>query len=460
MARYIRTGFAGTVLVGPIVLAADATAATGLTITQAQTRLSKNGGDPAQKHEATSASHNENGYYDVTLDATDTGTVGELRMMIVGTAALSYVVDFTVLSTAVYDWLFGTVAPSVVGDIMKVSSGTGANQISLSSGVAAASVAAVGTPVALDGGTATIAGMLTKLADDNGGATFDATVSSQDKINTRLPAALTANGNIKASLMEILATALTETAGLIAAAFKNFFNVATPTGTVNSLPAATPTAGALITAGTGTAQLNVASGKVPATVAAGDVADLLLLKTLVQYSGTAQGAGTGNNQIQLQASGKPATNSLVVGSVVVLTGGTGAGQARRITAYTASTAIATVDRDWITNPSSDTTFLIVGLPALTAQDSADALKLAPSAGAPAAGSAQEIISATYSDADSIASDCQDLIIATGPLLDLLVPAVRTISAAEDVVIVKNGTGTTLATFTKTAPGGVETWTKT
>lgn len=274
MARYIRTGFAGTVLVGPIVLAADATAATALTITQAQTRLSKNRGDPAQKHEATSASHNENGYYDVTLDATDTNTVGELRMMIVGTAALSYVVDFTVLSAAVYDWLFGTVAPSVAGDIMKVSSGTGANQISLSSGVAAASVAAVGTPVALDGGTATIAGMLTKLADDNGGATFDATASSQDKINTRLPAALTANGNIKASLMEILATALTETSGLISAAFKNFFNVATPTGTVNSLPAAAPTAGALITAGTGTAQLNVASGKAPATIASGDAVGL------------------------------------------------------------------------------------------------------------------------------------------------------------------------------------------
>jgi len=36
----------------------------------------------------------------------------------------------------------------------------------------------IGTPVALDGGTATIAGMLTKMADDNGGADFNAEIDS------------------------------------------------------------------------------------------------------------------------------------------------------------------------------------------------------------------------------------------------------------------------------------------
>lgn len=40
----------------------------------------------------------------------------------------------------------------------------------------------------------------------------------------------------KSDLNSILGTALTETAGQIAAAFKKFFNVATPTGTVNSIP--------------------------------------------------------------------------------------------------------------------------------------------------------------------------------------------------------------------------------
>lgn len=55
-------------------------------------------------------------------------------------------------------------------------------------------------------------------------------------------ASLNANNRLKVSLTDILDTALTETAGLIAAAFKKFFNVATPTGTVNSLPDAVPDA--------------------------------------------------------------------------------------------------------------------------------------------------------------------------------------------------------------------------
>jgi hypothetical protein len=48
------------------------------------------------------------------------------------------------------------------------------------------------------------------------------------------------SGVIKANLAQILGTALTETAGLLAGGFKQFFNIATPTGTVNSLPNAVP----------------------------------------------------------------------------------------------------------------------------------------------------------------------------------------------------------------------------
>lgn len=44
------------------------------------------------------------------------------------------------------------------------------------------------------------------------------------------------SGVVKANLVQILATALTETAGQIAAAFKKFFDKATPTGTINSIP--------------------------------------------------------------------------------------------------------------------------------------------------------------------------------------------------------------------------------
>lgn len=43
-------------------------------------------------------------------------------------------------------------------------------------------------------------------------------------------------GDIKVDLQSILGTLLTETAGQITAAFRKFFNVASPTGTVNSIP--------------------------------------------------------------------------------------------------------------------------------------------------------------------------------------------------------------------------------
>lgn len=44
------------------------------------------------------------------------------------------------------------------------------------------------------------------------------------------------SGVVKANLVQILGTLLTETAGAIATAFRKFFNVSSPTGTVNSLP--------------------------------------------------------------------------------------------------------------------------------------------------------------------------------------------------------------------------------
>ncbi len=62
------------------------------------------------------------------------------------------------------------------------------------------------------------------------------TLQTAGDIPARLPAALTANGNMKSSLVEILTTALTETAGQIAAGFKKMFNVATPTAQADNLP--------------------------------------------------------------------------------------------------------------------------------------------------------------------------------------------------------------------------------
>lgn len=92
------------------------------------------------------------------------------------------------------------------------------------------------------------------------------------------PLTLEVDLNAEINLVSILGTALTETAGQIAAAFTKFFNKATPTGTVNSLP------DAVAGAANGVAIVGSVMGKSPATLAAADVsgnipADLQTIKT-------------------------------------------------------------------------------------------------------------------------------------------------------------------------------------
>jgi hypothetical protein len=80
---------------------------------------------------------------------------------------------------------------------------------------------------------------------------------------------------------------------------------------------------------------------------------------VIVHSGTAQGAGTGNNQIQLDA-GASAINGAYDPGLVYIETGTGAGQTRLILQYNGSTKVATVDRDWRVNPDNTSEFVILG----------------------------------------------------------------------------------------------------
>ena len=73
------------------------------------------------------------------------------------------------------------------------------------------------------------------------------------------------SGYVDAALKKVIGTTLTETsAGYLAAAIKKFFDVATPAGTINSLPGAdADTNGGLMVIGTGTRQVNPNAGGVP-----------------------------------------------------------------------------------------------------------------------------------------------------------------------------------------------------
>lgn len=101
---FLRANTAATLKLGPFLDSTDGnTDETALTISQADVRLSKNGGNYAQKNEATSATHDELGKYDCPIDATDTNTYGRLNVIVHETGGLTVDQDYIVLAEPVYD---------------------------------------------------------------------------------------------------------------------------------------------------------------------------------------------------------------------------------------------------------------------------------------------------------------------------------------------------------------------
>jgi hypothetical protein len=106
--RFLKQSTAATLVLGPFVSSTDGvTADTALTVAQADVRLTKNGGTFAQKNDATSATHMENGNYSVPINTTDTNTLGALRVFCTKTACLPVWHDFIVLPPNTYEALVG-----------------------------------------------------------------------------------------------------------------------------------------------------------------------------------------------------------------------------------------------------------------------------------------------------------------------------------------------------------------
>lgn len=103
--KFLRQSTAATIKAGPFLDATDgATAETGLSLTA---KVSKNGASMAARSDATAITHDADGYYAVALNTTDTNTVGRLRLSMTASGALPVWEDFTVLSGAMFDALFG-----------------------------------------------------------------------------------------------------------------------------------------------------------------------------------------------------------------------------------------------------------------------------------------------------------------------------------------------------------------
>ena len=106
---YLKQSTAVNIKIGPFLDDTDGkTAETALTIAQADVRISKNGGANAQKNSSTATSHNELGYYNIHLSATDTDTLGSLKLMVQKAGALPVWAEFSILHAKAYDAMFTT----------------------------------------------------------------------------------------------------------------------------------------------------------------------------------------------------------------------------------------------------------------------------------------------------------------------------------------------------------------
>lgn len=104
MATWLKQSTSVEIGMGPFLDETDGkTAETALTITQADVRLKKNAGAWAQKNDSNSATHEENGWYEVSLDTTDTNTLGILLVAIHESGALPVWREFLVVPANVYD---------------------------------------------------------------------------------------------------------------------------------------------------------------------------------------------------------------------------------------------------------------------------------------------------------------------------------------------------------------------
>jgi len=227
---WLKQSTAVTVKVGPFLDETDGdTEETGLTISQADIRLSKNGGAFAQSNNVAGATHDENGHYGVPLDTTDTNTLGTLKLAVHETGALPVWNEYMVVPANIWDSFFGAdyqqvdllqiggdtqsgtdlkdfadagydPATNKVQGVVLVDTTTTNTDLVTAAAVRtemdnnSTELAKIGTIPALDGGGQTIGAAIAKLADDNAGADFDATTDSLQAIRDRGDSAWTTGG--------------------------------------------------------------------------------------------------------------------------------------------------------------------------------------------------------------------------------------------------------------------------
>ena len=124
-----------TIKFGPFLDSADGnTVEAGLTIQKADVRLSKNGGNmiPANADQGVGdagAAYDEIGYYDISLDATDTNTCGRLQVMVHEAGALAVWQEYMVIPSVVYNSIVAGTDNLQVDTVQISSDGTAADNL-------------------------------------------------------------------------------------------------------------------------------------------------------------------------------------------------------------------------------------------------------------------------------------------------------------------------------------------
>lgn len=107
--QYVKQNQSVLVVLGPFVDDVDGkTPREDLTILQSDIRLSKNGAPFAQSAGVSGATHNENGYYRLTLDAADVNSLGRLVVAVLVPGALPVWQEFMICTPNMWDAFFGT----------------------------------------------------------------------------------------------------------------------------------------------------------------------------------------------------------------------------------------------------------------------------------------------------------------------------------------------------------------
>jgi hypothetical protein len=337
---WLKQSTAVEVPVGPFLDEDDGkTQEPGLTITQADVRLKKGDADWGQKNEATTLVHEEAGWYRCLLDDTDTNTLGRLQLAIHETGALPVWREFEVLPAVVYDSLIAG------SDFLQtdLQEWVGVAPLALTSQRVQTSVAAMQSNVLNAAAIAADAIQAAKIQDGAltaakfASGAFDAVWSVAARLLTAGTNIVLAKGVGVTGFNDLSAAQVNAEADQALVDYDALVPADIPE-IVDQVWDEALTGG--------THNVPTSSGR-----RLRQIADISII-----HSGTA--AAGGDDSITLDG-GASADDDAYQLNYITISEGTGAGQTRVCVDYDGNTKVAKVSRNWATNPSTDSVFVVI-----------------------------------------------------------------------------------------------------